>query len=211
VSQTRAEKMAAIESLLEFLFVYRDDIPGAARTQRQEWISEPSPLDPPPLAPRAYNLACNGRCWTCRAFYASLGKRPDCPPNDKWWRDADKLRAKYRIGDIEESLFRLSGENPTTAQAVWAVHVEPWPDPKTEPIAASVRKERDQLAREGVAWMAHDIRGDVLAYGEKPDPTENQIRQLASQGYTQRRIAKELRCDHNKVAAVLRGVDVRCG
>lgn len=207
--QTLAEKIAAIESLLEFLFAYRDDIPGAARTQRQEWISEPSPLDPPPVPPPAYNLDCNGRCWTCRAFYASLGTSPACPPDEKWAREAETLRRTYRIRDIEESLFRLSDEDATKAQAVWAVHVEPWPDPKTEPIAPSVKEERARLAREGVEWMAHDIRDDVRAYGEKPEPIENEIRRMHAHGISNRMIAKRLGCRPQKVQTVLCGDVVR--
>jgi hypothetical protein len=136
---------------------------------------------------------------------------PACPPEEKWMREYSKLRRRYRIGDLEKSIEHLSDHDATLAQAVWAVHVEPWPDPKTEPIAPETKGERARLAAQGIEWMAHDIKGDVLGYGEKPDPVENQIRQLASQGFTQRRIQRELRCDRNKIRSVLAAVEVRCG
>lgn len=220
--QKLAEKMAAIESLLGWVCVYLEFAPGAMRARRQEWVSEPSPLDPPPHAPQITNPDCNGRCRTCMAYYQAAGKRPECPPEEKWVRERNRVRRQYRVGDVCDSLLRLADENVQMAQAVWAVWVEPWPGSlvsgkrtalgsRTEAIGWDVRMERADLAEAGLEWMAHDVRGDVLAYGEKPDELDNQIRQLAAQGYTQRRIQRELRCDRNKISAVLRGPRVRCG
>lgn len=205
MTQTPTEKAAAIISLLELVWFHLDYIPGAMRVQR--YGEAEGGEGTPPLAP--VNVNCNGRCHTCLAYYRLMGKKPVCPPEEKWARERATLRRRYRIADVEESLMRLATVDATLAQAVWAEHVESWPDPRTEPIAADVREYRRECARRGVEWMAHDVRGDVPAYGERPDPIENQIRQLAAQGYTQRRIQRELRCDRNKITAVLCGQDVR--
>lgn len=199
VSQTFGEKCEAIESLLELIWWHLDFVPGAVRVHR--YGESEGGAGPGSLAPVVVD--CNGRCFTCLAYWASRGKAPVCPPEEKWAREAAILRRRYRIKDVEDSVLRLAEQYPTQAQAVWAVYVEPWPDPKTEPISPSTRAERQALALEGITWMAHDIWGDVIGYGQKADPLENQIRELAAQGYTWKRIAKELRCSKSTIRRVL--------
>jgi hypothetical protein len=201
--QTLTDKVAAIESLLPFLFAHLDHVPAAMRTARQGWISERSPLDDSPAPSPAYNLDCNGRCYTCQAYAQSIGRAPVCPPEEAWAATRGMLRRRYRLEDIEASLMRLSRFDPTLAQAVWAVWVEPWPDPKTEPISPEVQAQRAMLAEKGLDWLAWDIEGDVLAFGEKVEPRDNQIRQLAALGFPQKRIARELRCSLRDIQRVL--------
>jgi hypothetical protein len=203
-------KCQAIVSLLGSVFAHLDYVPGAQQTARQEWISEPSPLDPPAQPKPVYDLGCMGRCFTCLIAY-TVGKRPACPPDEKWAREYEQLRRRYRIRDVEESLLRLSWEENPLAQAVWAVHVEPWPDPRTEPIGMEAKAERARLAEQGVWWLAEDIEGDVLAYGEKVETLDNEIRRMKADGYTYKGIKRELRCGSDRIRRVLHGETVRCG
>lgn len=215
VLQTIDERCDAIKSLLPWIMAHLDHVPGAARVQR--YGESEGGAGTPPLEPYT---ECTGRCHTCRAYLATLGKEPVCPPDERWVREARWIRRRYRIDDLEKSIMRLAGHDPTVAQAVWAVYVEPWPgdllDPKrpqlgakTEALSPGVRKERADLAEIGVRWMAHDLHGEIVAYGEQTVRREIQIIQLAEQGYTQRRIARELRCRPETVGAVLRALEGR--
>lgn len=200
MSQPFADKCEAIASLLGFVWYHLDFIDGAMRVQRYG-DSETGGEGRPPAEP--YYVGCNGRCYTCIAYHQTQGRKPACPPDEKWLRERATLRRRYRIADLEKSLVSMAQVEPNQAQAVWAVYVEPWPDAKTEPIGEAQREARDRLAWDGVEWMANDIRGDVVGYGEKPDPVENQIRQMASQGYTWKRICRELRCSRRDVSKAL--------
>ena len=211
MTQTFDAKQDAIISLLGCVFQDLDFVPGAMRAAPQKWVSEPSPLDPPYVPPASVNSNCRGRCYTCMAYYRASGVKPDCPPEVKWVREYKQLRARYRIEDVEASLVRLSWAWNDFAQAVWSVYVEPWPDPKTEPIAPEHRKERDGLAALGVIWMASDIEGDILAFGEKPPqrarpaPTERDrvIVQMRIDGASYGEIVRAVRCSKTTVRAVL--------
>jgi hypothetical protein len=209
MTQSLEDKIAAIRSLLPLIFTHRDFILGGAKTQRQEWVSERSHLDPAPLPPPTWRLDCDGHCHTCH-----VASSRECPPEEKWLRVYHGLRARYRIRDLEEALLGLSVCDAALAQAVWAVFVEPWPgeiyNPErpalgscTEPLSWKVRLERAELAEEGLFWLAGNIEGDVRGEGDEPDPRENEIRRLASQGYPRRRIARELRCSLREVQRVL--------
>jgi len=206
VTQLFPDKCEAIRSLLPLIFWHLDYMPHAMKVRRYGQ-SEGDP-GKPPAAP--INVNCDGRCFTCLAYFKLMGKLPNCPPEEKWERERQSLRRKYRIIDLEDALLNLGAFAPNLAQAVWATYVEPWPEPKTEPIGWKAREHRACCAEEGIKWLAHDLQGDVLGYGEKRDPIENQIRQLASQGYGNKRIAKELRCRPAKVQTVLCADLVRC-
>jgi hypothetical protein len=144
--QKLTDKMAAIESLLGWICAHYGYVPGAEKTARQEWVSEPSPLDGPPAPPQFYNVECRGHCFTCIAEHKSRGKVPACPPEEKWLREYKRLRREYRIGEIEKLLKRLSGKNPSMAQAVWAVWVEPWPGALYNRSAVRWERRRSNLA-----------------------------------------------------------------
>jgi hypothetical protein len=210
MTQAFRDKCEAICSLLGLMLYHLDDAPGRVIIQRQEWISEPSPLDPPRSLPDPYNVACEGRCQDCLNALKTSGRKPDCPPDELWVRERDALRRSYRMDDVEDALMRLSDCDPTHAQAVWAVYVEPWPDPKTEPIAPETRVERARLADEGIGWMACTIQGDVRSFGEQVDDLDNEIRRLRAAGLSQRRIAKRLHCRPEKVGKVLSAGEAIC-
>jgi hypothetical protein len=148
-----------------------------------------------------YNVNCDGRCARC--IEAHSGKKPLCPPEEAWAAERAYLRREYRIADVWASLERLSWQEPSWAQAVWTLYVEPCLDPRSECIAPEHRAERDRCAKLGVEWMAHDIRGDVRAFGERVEPRDNQIRRMAADGFTRRRIARECRCSLRDVQRVL--------
>lgn len=222
MSQGLLEKAAAVVSLLGFIYAHLDHAPCAERTARQEWISEPSPLDVPATPPRPVNLECKGHCHTCNAVFEAYGIKPACPPDEKWRREFRRLRREYRITDVERALLELldvelSDGTPgfMLAQAIWSVFVEPWPGElvsvhrpalgvRTEAISSGARLERAELAERGVFWMADHIEGYVRAYGEKVDPVENEIRRMLADGIAERRIAKELRVGRDRIRTVKR-------
>jgi hypothetical protein len=197
MSQNLSEKCEAIISLLEFVWFHLDFVPGAMHVQ-QYGESEGGAGHTVIFDPN-----CSGRCFTCLAYHKSKKQQPLCPPEERWVWERIKLRRRYRMREIEEALIDLSKSELSQAQAVWAVYVEPWPDPKAEPISERARRERQTLADQGVVWLAHSIKGEIVAYGERPNPRDNQIRQLAAQGYTRRRIAKEVGCSLRDVVKVL--------
>lgn len=199
MTQRLSDKCDAIISLLALVFWHLELIPGAMKVQRYGESDGTSDAKPP----TPYNLNCKGMCRDCWEDHRAIGKKPACPPEVTWVRVHDGLRRQYRIADVEAALIALRDANVVMAQAVWAVYVEPWPEPRTEPIGHEAREHRARLADEGIVWLAHEIRGEVLGFGEKVDSRENQIRQMASQGFTQRRIARELRCSLRDVRRVI--------
>ena len=219
--QTIEAKCEAIISLLQCVYAHLDYMPGAAQVQHYGDSDDGATgaVAPPLVAIRRWT------CWQSWPQYRLVVQLPPKMSEEKWAREYEQLRRQYRIGDVEESLTRLSRYVPRKdevgdqegpdgrdmAQAVWAVHVEPWLDPRTEPIAPLARKERDELAKAGIAWMAHDIHGDVLALGDRADPRDNQIRQLAAQGYARRRIAREVRCSLRDVQRALSAYESAVG
>lgn len=215
MAQSFSDKCAAIESLLGWVYAHLDFIPAAARTQRQQWVSEPSPLDEPAPPPVAFNLECRGHCQTCLAYAKAHGLKVQCPPDEQWRREFSRVRREYRITDVTRALLELADVDVHQAQAVWAVYVEPWPGDlvdgtrpslgtRTEAISWPTRLQRADLAEQGIVWMAHKIRGDVRAYGERVDPRDNEIRRMIADEIPRRLIAKKLRCslrDVQRVAA----------
>ena len=199
MAQPFAEKCAAIISLCELIYAHLDSVPGAMHVQRyDDAMQGGGTVDVPATICRRWT------CWGTWPMYRLIVQLPPKMTEEKWNREYLDLRRRYRIADVEASLTRLSSVEPMQAQAVWAVHVEPWLDPATEPIAPDHKETRRLLAEQGIEWMAHDIRGDVLAFGDRPEPVDNQIRQLASQGYTYKRIKRELRCGGDRISRVLR-------
>ena len=221
MTQTLAAKLEAIESLLGALFTHRSLIPGGLKTTRQEWESEPSPLDGPPPEPYFPDPSCDGRCPVCVARHRERGRRPACPPEEAWRRLQRRLWRDYRMSDVEHAFLALSDESIVRAQSVWSVWVEPqggdWYNPdrhslgyRNEPISLDDRIERADEAEEGLKWLAKSIRGYVRAYGE---PVKDAlIRQLYyDEGYTYRRLQAELRVSSKTIARALHTDEVRCG
>jgi hypothetical protein len=183
--QTLDEKVDAIVSLLGFMLYHLDQAPGAVATARQEWISEPSSLDPPKSPPRAINVFCDGRCSRCLNVLKANGKKPNCPPDEAWARTRDALRRRYRMNDIEQALYALSAcgmSGAIAAQAVWAEHVEPPVDPRSEAICPEARTYREVMAQVGVRWMAEWIPGDVIGFGVEAPTKQQQATSLIADG-----------------------------
>jgi hypothetical protein len=207
--QTAEDKCAAIISLLGVAFLYRDQIPGAARTARQGWESERSQLDgaKPRFAPRP--VSCSWKCWTCLAAHRSLGTRPVCPSEEVWMRECASLRRRYQIAEVEDTLYWLAEEDPTQAQAVWATYVEPWPDfaqgkTTTEPIKPEVRAVRTELAKAGVVWMAERLP-EIRPFG--PDTRDNDVRYWKGRGLSVRQIAQRIGESKSTVGRIVKALD----
>jgi hypothetical protein len=173
VTQRLSDKCEAIISLLALVFWHLELIPGAMKVQRYGESDGTSDAKPP----TPYNLNCKGLCRDCWEDHRAIGKKPACPPEVTWVRVHDGLRRQYRIADVEAALIALRDANVSMAQAVWAVYVEPWPEPRTEPIGHEAREHRARLADEGIVWLAHEIRGPVIAFGlSKREQVEEMLR-----------------------------------
>jgi hypothetical protein len=204
--QTVDEKREAIISLLPFIYHHLSKVPGAAKTTHQEWISERSPLDDPPPPPPPPD--CNGWCSKCNA--------KECPPDETWVNECRGLRSKYRIPELEYWLMRIKDLDVTTAQAVWAVYVEPTEGElfdasqpelgcKTEAISRHERYRRAGLAMGGIVWLASKMDGDVIGFGEKVESVDNRIRRMRADfpSRSLRRIAAACHCGVLRVNKVL--------
>jgi hypothetical protein len=190
MTQPLPERCEALRSLLPYLFLHLSLLPGASVTPRYG----DSELVPGPPAPPWTHLDCDGLCPLC-----PYGK--DCR-GEGWERMERMLRVRYRMGDIRVAFEALTERRPWLARAVLLVYVDP-ADERSEPISEPAKIMRQRVANEGVEWMAGEIRGELVPVGEKPNTRANQIRQMAAQGYTWKRITKELRCSRRDVSAVL--------
>jgi hypothetical protein len=199
--QSLDDKREAIKSLLPFIYYHLDFVPGALHVQR---YGESEGNEGPP--PRAYFIDCNGRCQTCLAWHRSVGKKPACPPEERWVIEYGTLRRKYRIRDIETAILGLADFDRIIAQAVWMTWVEPWPEwtPRYDEAAP--------LAEQGLEWLAHEIEGDVLGMGEMEPPRrtrisiserDRQIVQMRVDGASYGEIVRKLGCSKTTVRAVL--------
>lgn len=206
MTQPLADKIAAIISLLGWVYAHLEYMPCAQRAPRQQWVSERSSLDEPPRRPRITLPECQGQCSTCLAYQEATGVRVECPPDEKWMTEYRRIRSQYRITAVTKSLLRLAEVDTDQAQAVWAVYVEPWPGQlvdhtrpalgtKTEAISEATRLDRAYLAEAGVEWMAHEIRGEVHGPGEKGPTTQEQVASLVADGITSpSEIARRVGC-----------------
>ena len=115
-----------------------------------------------------------------------------------WVMAQRKVSARYRLWAVGLALQKLERARPELALAVKVAHME---IPTPNWYEPALLKDR---AKEGLEWMAEDIPGDVPEWGgEKAEPRDNQIRRMAADGYTRRRIARECRCSLRDVQRVL--------
>jgi len=125
-----------------------------------------------------------------------------------WFRYQRGLSKKYRLHAVGLAMQKLEKEHREWAVAVVMECVEDGIFTWYEPERVSDR------CKAGLRFMAEDVPGDVPWFQEAVVQSkdsqklkrERQIWQLSEQGYTQRRIARELRCslrDVNKVLSAL--------
>jgi hypothetical protein len=193
VNQPFDEKVDAIRSLLPLVWAHLALMREAIKIGQYHTPEFVPGQKPPPVW---LTLDCDGQCkrcvWEdeCRGDVVEFVK--------------GLLDRKYRIGAIAAALARLRIKAPQLAEEVEVVYVAP---------GYPVREQEDdwhlRWANAGVRWMARNIRGDVIGLGERRLTQAEQIVRLHEQGYTQRRIAKELRCDRNKVNVTLRALEIR--
>lgn len=222
MSQPLTDKIAAIISLLGWVYAHLEYMPCAQRAPRQQWVSERSQLDEPPRRPHITMPECQGRCSTCLAYQEATGVRVECPPDERWMTEYRWVRRQYRITAVTKSLLRLAEVDVEQAQAVWAVYVEPWPGQpvgyerlalgtKTEVISETARMERAHLAEAGVEWMAHEIRGEVQGPGEQQPTKKEQVASLLADGITSpSEIARRVGCSTRHAKRLTAAVKVRC-
>jgi hypothetical protein len=187
------KKCEALRTLLPHLHDYLDYL--SARLISRYDVSEPEPGPPAPLW-AAFD--CDGRCELCPY-------KADCK-GELWERVQNMMIRRYRMGAVKCAYDALAEVHPWMHIAVRAVYVEQYEgrmDAPSEPISAGAKAMRRRAAEDGIEWMAREIRGDLVPFGEKVDSRANHIRQMASQGFSQRRIARELRCSLRDVNAVL--------
>jgi len=214
MTQDFTAKCETIVSLLQCVYAHLDYVPGALHVQRYGDSEEGAPTGPAPCTV----VTRRWTCWQTWPQYRLIVQLPPRMTEEKWAAEYASLRKRYRIGDVEESLTRLSRVEPTLAQAVWAEYVEPWLDPKTEPVAPEMKEQRRVWAEAGIEWLAHDIRGEVEGFGEplqsqRPPVTarDRLIVEMRIGGASYGEIVKKARCSRSTVKAVLSGLKVRRG
>lgn len=125
-----------------------------------------------------------------------------------WFRYQRGLSKKYRLHAVGLAMQKLEKEHREWAVAVVMECVEDGIFTWYEPERVSDR------CKAGLRFMADDVPGEVpwfqeaVVQGRESHRVkrERQIWQLAEQGYTQRRIARELRCSLRDVNKVLSAV-----
>jgi hypothetical protein len=223
VTQTRDEKAQAIASVLWLIEDHHRMIAMGRTTGRAQWISALDGEESPPATPNLCHLGETSKdgtvldCGVC-----TQTERGGCQ-DEAWYVRQRKMSAAYNLWAVSLSLQRLWREHPGWAQALESLYVNL--PPKVAPTrclwldAARV----DDMAKQGLAWMAENVHGNVPEYQPAPvketrrrtsDPERDEkIRALAfgNRGWGKRRIAKHLGCSEVTVTAVLRGKDVRHG
>jgi len=90
-----------------------------------------------------------------------------------------KLYSQYRLGAVARSLEKLCDHDILLARATWYEYVDPWP------VYEPYRRKR--LAKEGLAWMADEIPGELYPYEE--DKRERAAR-LKKEGWSNKSICR---------------------
>jgi len=192
MSQSRADRIAAIESLLPLLEAH-NNYPVTARAQ---WVSAPEAARPPAQP----EPDCRGRCLVC-----SDHQTRRCTLRELHWAaEWKRLRAAYpQLHSLEILLNRLGQERPRWAAAIYRVHIPPW-----DWDAWDQEHER-VLARLGVAWLETRFVGWVPKHGEATEPTPKRkdakrqwVAELLHQGFASRRICREVGCSERLVVEV---------
>jgi len=189
MTQPFPERVEAIRSLLPLLWAYLASM--TRTTPRYGDSTIPGP--PPPEWLVAAGLDCDGECNACHFERSCRG--------DIWEVVSKSLSRQYRLAPIAAALTRLQGKAPQLAQAVIAVYVEPY-DPKSEPVRADQRKERERWAQAGVRWIARNTGGEFVGLGETKRPMADQIVELREKGFSYRAIQRMLGCSSKTIAAV---------
>jgi len=198
MSQSRADRIAAIESLLPLLEAH-NNYPVTARAQ---WVSAPEAARPPAQP----EPDCRGRCLVC-----SDHQTRRCTLRELHWAaEWKRLRAAYpQLHTLEILLNRLGQEYPRWAAAIYRVYIPPW-----DWDAWDQEHER-ALARLGVEWLETRFVGWVPTHGEaatEPRPDKRaEIVRLRSEGASYHAIAQAMSCSKSTVRAALTGTVVRRG
>lgn len=131
-----------------------------------------------------------------------------------WFAYQRSLSAKYRLRAVGLAMAKLEREHREQAMAVVMECVEGG-------VFTWYEFERvSDRCRAGLKFMAADVPGDVPFFQEavvnfKPKlntvARNKRIREMAEDGVSKTKIAKELGCSRTTVQAVLSGLCVRCG
>lgn len=133
----------------------------------------------------------------------------------RWYAYQHYLSKKYRLRSIERAMQRLDKEHPEQCLAVVMECVEDglctWYDPERV----------SDRCKAGLEFLADDVPGEVPWFQEavvdfsrhatNKQARDKRIREMHADGISGRKIARELRCSHHTVKAVICGLAVRCG
>lgn len=197
MTQTLLDKQAALKTLLPLLIVHLGLYEQALKISAYGDAD-----DVRKHGPVWSTLDCDGDCKRCEWEKTCRGE---------WFEVVkEKLRRRYRLQAVEISLGCLEYENEGWYHAVWQFYVDP-PEDDCFHLSDLCRVYADA----GVEWMAREIPGELVAFGEDRCHTTKQaltlqIIHMSQQNFTQRRIAHELRCGRDRVRQTLAAVGVRC-
>lgn len=200
MTQPLTDKIEALKTLLPQMTVYLALMAGGKVTRRygQADENEKNPGPPPPVWTF---LDCSGECARCPYDPQTATGRDRCR-GEAWERTKAYYERAYRMDEVERAYRLMEDARPWLVRPVWAVYVEPC-ESASEPISVQAKAMRQRVADDGVGWMAGQVRCDLVAYGEQPSLRANQIRQMIAQGFTWKRIAKDLRCSRRDISAAL--------
>lgn len=202
MSQSLAEKAAALRTLLPMLTAHLSLFPGAMKTPAYGETE----LEPGPPPPGWMSLDCMGRCSVCIYNPDTATGRDRCggEPSE---RMADYLRRAYRMDVVAAAYRLLEEERPYLHRAVRLVYVEPW---EREPISEAALVMRQRVAEQGVERMAEGIPGKLDPFWRTPAEEARYRREIIARfladGRTYAYIQIQLGCSPNTISGVARSM-----
>ena len=119
-----------------------------------------------------------------------------------WVQAQRKVSARYRLWAIGMALCRVHARSPQHSLAVRAFYVEIPPVVWLDNV--------EQLAREGLEFIAEDVPGDVRAWGESRPKTKRElVLDLLGDNLPTKTIAIYAGCDPSYVRRIKRAMSVR--
>lgn len=199
MTQPLTDKIEALKTLLPLLWCHLSLLPGSRTVQRYGDAT----VEPGPPSPAWVTLDCDGVCDTCDYGPQSA----DRCRGEAWERMACYLDRAYGMGKVRHAYDRLEQARPWMYRAVKLVYVEPV-DERSECVSVEARIMRKRVADDGVEWMAAEIRGELVCFGERKRTMRELVEAMLKHGETRTgRITSALGCDSSYVRRIKRALE----
>ncbi len=199
MTQTQAERIAALESLLPLLEAHLDYHGRTTAPARWESSYDPPPKGyvPPPPEPD-----CHAACPTCRDFQT----RRCTLREERWAHEWAKLRGRYpQLTELEKMVGGMTYDRAHWAAALYWVYLEEWD--------VWNKARRCDWAKEAVAWLAKEFVGYLPTYvppnlsatKKKTQYSRADVVRLFDEGLSYREIGRQLDISKSTVHYALKG------